>query len=271
LPESYQWLLVPVQSSPQAAVTWEAIKVSGTDPLAVRSSKRLRTDELLLLSFHATRLKMELDRVPLWRGNHVPIRQLIDDFARYPYLPRLRDPRVLLNAINDGVNSLVWERDGFAYAESFNETDGRYLGLRGGAMTPVADEHAPGLVVKSDIAQQQLDAERTVPKPNDSPGVPGITGSAPIVPGGVAPVVPLTGRPTRYHGSVALDATRLGRDAGKIAEEVIAHLSGLVGADVKVTLEIEATIPSGAPDSVVRTVTENGRTLRFSSQGFEKE
>lgn len=64
---------------------------------------------------------------------------------------------------------------------------------------------------------------------------------------------------------------RVGRDAGRIADEVIVHLTGLVGARVKITLEIEAEIPSGTPDNVVRTVTENGRALRFASQGFESE
>jgi hypothetical protein len=44
-----------------------------------------------------------------------------------------------------------------------------------------------------------------------------------------------------------------------------------VGSAVKVTLEIEADIPTGAPDQVVRTVTENCRTLKFTSQGFEAE
>jgi hypothetical protein len=78
-------------------------------------------------------------------------------------------------------------------------------------------------------------------------------------------------RPKRFHGTVDLDATRAGQDAGRIAEEVIAHLSGLVGAKVNVTLEIEATVPDGVPDSVVRTVTENSRTLNFSSHGFERE
>jgi hypothetical protein len=63
----------------------------------------------------------------------------------------------------------------------------------------------------------------------------------------------------------------VGRDASRIADEVVAHLAGLVGAKVQVTLEIEAEIPSGAPDNVVRTVTENSRTLKFTSQGFEKE
>ena len=40
---------------------------------------------------------------------------------------------------------------------------------------------------------------------------------------------------------------------------------------VKKTLEIAAQVPAGAPDEVVRTVTENSRTLKFTSQGFEKE
>ena len=52
---------------------------------------------------------------------------------------------------------------------------------------------------------------------------------------------------------------------------MISHLVGLVGSNVRITLEIEAEIPSGAPDNVVRTVTENSRTLKFTSQGFEKE
>lgn len=37
------------------------------------------------------------------------------------------------------------------------------------------------------------------------------------------------------------------------------------------SLEIEATISGGASETVVRTVTENCRTLTFESQGFEAE
>ena len=39
----------------------------------------------------------------------------------------------------------------------------------------------------------------------------------------------------------------------------------------QVTLEIEAGIPNGAPEQVVRTVTENSRTLKFEVSGFEEE
>lgn len=68
-----------------------------------------------------------------------------------------------------------------------------------------------------------------------------------------------------------LEAARAGRDASVIADEVIAHLAGLVGAKVTVTLEIEAEMPGGAPETVVRTVTENSRSLKFTSHGFETE
>ena len=63
----------------------------------------------------------------------------------------------------------------------------------------------------------------------------------------------------------------VGRKGRRHADEVISHLPGLIGAKVTVTLEIQAEVPEGAPDNVVRTVTENGRTLKFTSQGFEKE
>jgi hypothetical protein len=275
LPETYQWLLVPLQKTPQAAIEWQPMRLSGQDALAVRASKKLKSDELLITSFAATRLRMELDRVPLWRGDHVPIKQIVEDFARYLYLPRLKDSTVLLGAIRDGFALLTWAQDSFAYAESFDESAARFRGLRGGQIVPLADSDAPGLLVKGDIARKQIDAE-SVKTPVDGPSIgPTVERNGPGTPGPVAAppgtTAPAAAQPKRFHGTVTLDATRVGRDASRIADEVIAHLSGLVGATVTVTLEIEADIPSGAPDHVVRTVTENSRTLKFTNQGFEKE
>jgi hypothetical protein len=143
LPETYQWLLVPVQGTPQAMVEWQAIRLSGQDPLAVRSSKKLRSEELLLTAFAATRLRMALDRVPLWRGDHVAIKQLVEDFARYVYLLRIKEPGVLLQSIRDGRGLLTWSKDSFAFAEGYDEGAGRYRGLRGGQMVAVSldDRH----------------------------------------------------------------------------------------------------------------------------------
>jgi len=75
----------------------------------------------------------------------------------------------------------------------------------------------------------------------------------------------------RYHGSATLDPQRVGRDASRIAEEIFSHLAGQMGAEVTVTLEIQVKLPNGASDSLVRIVAENGRTLKFDSQGFERE
>jgi hypothetical protein len=274
LPEAYQWLLVPVQANPQAKVELQAFRLNGQDALAVRASKKLRNDELLLTGFAATRLKMELDRVPLWRGQHVAIKQVAEDFARYVYLPRLRNTGVLLDAVREGLRLLTWSQDSFAYADSFDEQAGRYRGLRCGQMVNVTEDDLSGLLVQAGPAKTQEDAETAA--------TPSRSGSAATVANGsgAATTGEATGstsrpagatRPKRFHGTVTLETARVGRDAGRIADEVVSHLSGLVGATVKVTLEIEAEIPQGVPENVVRTVTENGRTLKFNSQGFEAE
>ena len=183
LPETYQWLLVPVQATPQAALEWQAFRLSGQDALAVRASKKLRGDELLIARFAATRLRMELDRVPLWRGDNVSVKQLVEDFARYLYLPRLKDTHVLVASIQDGLSLLTWEQDSFAYAESYDEAAGRYRGLRGGTQITVSPDSMDGLLVKSEVALQQMDGEAD-PEPNPtSEGPPGQPPTPPSLPG----------------------------------------------------------------------------------------
>jgi len=103
LPETYQWLIVPEQANPQAAISWQAIRLSGSEALAVRASKKIRNDESLVMSLGSTVLRAHLDKVPLWRGEHVAVKQLVEDFARYLYLPRLAGPEVLIKSICDGV------------------------------------------------------------------------------------------------------------------------------------------------------------------------
>ena len=268
IPETYQWLLVPVQGRPDAPIEWSAIRLAGQDSLAARASKRLKGDELLVTAFAGTRLRMELDRVPLWRGDHVSVKQIVEDFARYIYLPRVGDTTVLLQAITSGIGLLTWEHDSFAFADSFDDEAKRYRGLRSGQVMVLAD--ASGLLVKPDVARRQMDAERPPAGPSGDTKVDGAEGKDPV-PEGDLPELPTARQLTRFHGTVTLDAARVGRDASLIADEVISHLSGLVDAKVAVTLEIEAEVPSGAPQNVVRTVTENSRTLNFTSQGFEKE
>ena len=270
LPESYQWLLVPGQKTPQSTLEWHAIRVGGTDPLAARASKKLRSEELLVPKLGGSVLQHLLEKIPLWRGDHVAVRQLAEDFARYPYLQRLADPGVLASAAAEGVGLLTWQTDGFAYADSYDEEAGRYRGLRGGQAVSIAVDD-PGLIVRADVASSQLEADRA------KAGQAGTGAAEP----GAGPDEEETGgsetepeakvRPRRFYGSASIDPLRAGTEVGRIAEEVISHLAGLKGAEVRLTLEIEARMPDGASEHVVRTVTENARTLKFSTQGFEEE
>ncbi len=286
LPETYQWLLVPGQGTPQSPVEWHALRLSGGDGLAVRACRKLRNDDRLTSVLGPAILRQHMDRVPLWRGDCVSIRQLVSDFATYLYLPRLTGPNVLVAAIAEGAVSLAWRSDAFAFAEGYDENAKRYIGLRGGAHVSVTPESG-ALLVKPSAAERQMEAEAkpvTPPaRPDDRPGGDGGTTvehqflPPKVVPGaggtdlGAPPKPPAPPKPRRFYGAVTLDATRVGRDAGKIAEEVISHLAGQVGAKVRVTLEIEAEIPGGADENLVRVVTENSSALKFVSQEFERE
>jgi len=274
-PEAYQWLLVPNQPDPKGPVAWEEIRQQGRDALAVRASKKLKNEEMLLAEFGGPRLRYELDRVPLWRGEHVGVKQLAEDFATYLYLPRLCDDSVLLEAIRDGLSRLTWQTETFAYADEWDEQSKKYVGLQTGQQVRVLID-GRSVLVKPDVAAAQMQADKQAagvgqPAAGKGNGTPvGSTGPmTELEADGKTTVAEQP--PRRFHGSAVLDATRAGRDAGRIAEEVIQHLAGLIGAKVEVTLEIHAEVPDGVPDGVIRTVTENCRTLKFKSYGFEKE
>jgi len=263
--ETYVWLLVPLQPDPQGTIEWQESRLQGQDALAMRAIKRLKNDENFITQFSPTRLRLELDRY-LWKETvHLNLKKLWEYFATYLYLPRLKDSQVLIRAVQEGVESTTWGEH-FAYSEGYDEEKKRYLGLKGGQLTSVMMD-SQSLIVKPEAAKRQLDAEREEP-------IIDIKGKPEEKEPGEKEPEKEEEKPAqlrRFHGSVKLDATRLGRDAGKIAEEIVQHLSAMVGANVEVSLEISAQIPDGAPDHVVRTVTENCSTLHFMTYGFEKE
>jgi hypothetical protein len=279
--EAYHWLLVPGQPDPKGEVTWTDLKLQGQDSLATRSAKKLKNEESLLVQMGGVRLRTELDRVPLWTGNHVSIKQLVEYMARYLYLPRLKDEQVLIAAMQEGIASLGWQTDTFAYAESWDEQKKRYLGLKAAqAGRIVVDDRS--LLVKPEVASAQFVAEEKAEVAITQSGTKGTTGNQTVGTSGAKPAsgmtpAAVTGQPSlvpkiaRFHGSVKVDPLRLGRDASRIAQEVVQHLTGLVGSKVEITIEIAADVADGASDKIVRDVTENCRTLKFTEFGFEEE
>jgi hypothetical protein len=275
IPEAYMWLLVPSEKKPgdqeAKGLEWTELKPTGQEALAVKASKRLKNDGLLITKWAGVPLRMELDRVPLWRGNHVSVKQLADDFARYLYLPRLRDSNVLVEAIAEGPSLISWKQDSFAYAEGWDEQNQRYRGLQAGQRVRVSVEG--GLVVQPETAAPQLAEEKRRAEeekdPRDGKGSKAEGEQEERRDGGRQPE-PEPPRARRFHGSVTLNPVRLSRDASDMANEIVQYLVKQPGAKVEVTLEIQAEIPNGAPDDLIRTVSENCRTLKFSTFDFEE-
>jgi hypothetical protein len=271
--ETFVWLLAPRLADPKSAeIEWEVTRVTGADAIPVRVSRKLRNEEGLVTEYAGTRLRLDLDRVPLWRGDHVGTQQLWSDYTNYLYLPRLRDRTVLIRAIENGIAQLGWVQDTFGYADAYDEGEKRYRGLVAGSHSTVLVDGS-SVVVKPKVAKAQLDID-TAP-PGEAPGGNEPEGDGPVSPpggdglDGNGPVEAPAALPTRFFGSVGVDATRLGRDAGQIADEIVSHLVGLVGADVEVTIEIAAKRDQGFAEDVTRTVNENARTLKFEQYGFE--
>src|SRR5690606_16288757 len=128
---TFTWLLVPKQEK-AGPLEWQEIRLQGADALAVRAAKRLRNDDLLVTVLAGTSLRLEMDKIPLWRGDHVRLQDLAEYFAQYLYLPRLKDTQVLIDAVADGLQLLTWNPETFAYADAYDEARGRYVGLKAG-------------------------------------------------------------------------------------------------------------------------------------------
>src|SRR5207247_1038609 len=123
------------------------VRLQGDEELPERAAKKLKSSALLVTEMGGVVLRGEMDKVPLWRGDHVGVKQLADDFARYLYLPRIKNTRVLLDAIAKGVNDTNWRQETFGYADDFDPASGQYRGLRGGSLPDVL-LNAQSLVVK---------------------------------------------------------------------------------------------------------------------------
>lgn len=267
---AYQWALVP-EGQP-VAIT--ATKVEGQGKsLAERVSKRLGSDGALTTQQAGAAIRHVLNTAakPLWASGHVSAGDLWRLYAAYAYMPRLRDRTVL----NVGLTAfpLLWEQDGFALAEGYDEEAQRYRGLvlpsDHTAVTSVTDST---LIVKPEVALAQRDTE-TAPAPEPAP-LPEYEGEK--TPSGprLQPPAPHSPSPTpgkkRFFGIKELNPDRYAMDFKKVTDEILTPLAATPGVQLKVTLEIEATTDTGFDQGKVRTVSENAKTLKFEQSGFEE-
>ncbi|MFM7601905.1 MAG: DUF499 domain-containing protein, partial [Pseudanabaena sp.] len=284
LKEAYQWALIPSQPDPQKGIVWQEVRLQGQESAIVKASRKLSHDNYFLTKYAAANMKLEALDPFLWRDtNHLEIKKLWSYLAQYLYLPKLRDEQVLLSAISEGVAGLLW-RENFAYADAFDDSQQRYVGLRGGESILLTN--STGLIVKPDIAQKQFEADEAKRKESathkqttdyqyttSSQGITNIVkdGSSSTAQSNLRSENLLPPQPKRFYGSIKLNPLRCQRDMEQVTKEVLEHLMSLANAEVEITLDIQVRSQEGISDTVIRTVTENCRTLKFDSQSFEQD
>ncbi|HEX6393107.1 MAG TPA: DUF499 domain-containing protein [Acidimicrobiales bacterium] len=269
LAETFHWALIPHQPDPTGPIEWDTTKTDGPLGPAARASRKLINDGSLNVAYATELLRGLLGEggplATVWDNGHVSVNEVWDAFARYPYLPRLRDINVLTRTVAQGPASITWEQHGFAVAEAFDDKNSRFVGLVTGAAT----DHVTGttLIVRPDLAAAQLAREAVVT---------GATSSGTVGPDPRPSTEQLVPEPAdeklrRFYAIAHLDSERYQRDFSKIAQEIVTNLAAHLGTALDISVEIRATNDDGFPDNVIRTVNENATTLKLDQFGFEKD
>lgn len=285
--EAYCWLLVPYidRELDIKTIIWDRINIKGgTDSIVAKAARKMQENESLITTWAPAWLKMELDHL-LWKeANDINVKKLWEDLCTYCYLPRLANYSVLEATIRKGVN----EKNYFALADG--KADDRYFGLSYDQYVGAVDKSA--YLVKLVAALQQIEAdrrekERQEQERKQQQQTDGRTGQGGYSDsdeeggntGGVAdqlddkpPVTPVAPQPknTHFFMSAKLDNTRINRDVQRLVEEVISHLTNADGVQVEIALEVTADASNEFEVPLIRTVTENCRTLKVDQYGFDE-
>ncbi|HEY5230228.1 MAG TPA: hypothetical protein VIJ11_04935, partial [Galbitalea sp.] len=257
-----------------APITLTEIRVEGGASAAEALSRKLEAEGKLVPIFGGVNLRLELDRKVLWRDrDHIPLRELTEDIARYPYLTRLKDESVLANSVRDGLGKTTWEVETFAYADAYDETTRAYLGLAAGGNAAAAHvDLVRGLLVKPDVAAAQFararaavdgGADKSPASQDDSEG--GCAGAG----GGIGGGAPATVRPHRFYQRVTItDATLLPRVVNKLANDIVALLAAK-GARMDIAIDVSAELATGIDQPLEERLRANSSAHEFPAPEFD--
>ncbi|WP_218957898.1 hypothetical protein [Enorma shizhengliae] len=221
--------------------------------------RKLQADEALVAQWSPMLLKMTLDRW-LWKEKDaIQVKQLWTQLCSYCYLPRLASFSVLERTIREGSAS------GEFFAVASGVEGDRYINLTLGSER--LGIHDADWLVKPPVAREQLERERNPSQGEDvvlTPPVlkPGTDTSSSNGNGGGMrpPIAPAERRPVEFIMDKPLDSVRVNRDVPEVIDEIVSHFER-EGARVELILHVEAHSDDGFDVPLVRTITENCRTL----------
>lgn len=278
--EAYRWILVPHQDPGRAEIELEAILMNGDGTLADRVTKKARAGEFVVERFSPSLLRMQINRLGLWKGeSHVAVDTMASYFSQYVYMPKVTDPRVVIDCLWQLGEVLHIELDGFAYADAYE--GGRYVGL---TIKQPTDIRSSGLLVDPQVARAQINADAANLKATATDATPGtgtsdvadtsdttitkIGSGKPAATGSEVTTVAAT--PTRFHATKELTSARVVRDASGIYEEIIAPFVS-AGVDIKVTLDIESDQLNKLTSDQRTAIKENLKTLGFGTDDWSMD
>jgi hypothetical protein len=170
---------------------------------------------------------------------------------------------------------------GTAHGESDGKFDGFGLGDDSVQLTDtlLLIEPSAALAYEAKLAAQAADKAAELAQKATGAGATGhaagqvplpivtpVTTGAPVVTGAPTPV---QAKAKAYHGTADVNAAMAKMRLAQLAEEIVAVLVSDPNASVKVTLEISADFPNGAPEHVKRAVSENGKSLGLKASDWE--
>jgi predicted AAA+ superfamily ATPase len=270
--DTYTWTLVPDQPDGGKPAVMSAIRTdSASAGLVERVSERL-IREGKLAERHAPQnirfvLREKLSGV--WeRKGSISVGELWALYARYSYMPRLRDRSVLVTGIREVLGVRAWENDGFALATSVN---GEFKGLAVPGTGDVFGEITDGaLLVVPELAlrqrsRQEAEAGTTEASAAEATGTT-VTLDAASGAGTTAPFG--NNEVSRFFGLLRISGERYGKAFKDVQLEILPHLDD-PDTELEITVEIKARRDGGFSDEKQRIVKENAQVLKFKQAEFE--
>ena len=147
--------------------------------------------------------------------------------------------------------------------------DEKYLGfIFGGSASVILDESS--LLISRDQAVAYQESLMVVSKPIADP----VGGGEVIAPPDdtgviIEPSVINTVTKKQFYGSINLDPIKAKMDFANIVDEVVQQFTAKLGVEVRISVEIQATLATGFDEALQRSVKENCNVLKFGNAEFE--
>ena len=307
---AYTRVIYPEQPDPTVPfeIVGEKVPDSGAASLAARVSDKLKREEIIITEFSAEILAMTLnDQLGSWweQQQSASVGALWQFFTRHIYMPRLIRRDILDRAVKYAVTAILVGNERFGIATGQNLETGRFVGLILPPTSEVEDIAVTDstMLVQWEVASAQFQADQAKLAAEQAERVDGQVGADAAggeeVAGGVGPGDGVTRHVgtiyasahnvdgsaktlraahvesaaeatlIRYFGNVKINPDRYSNNIGQVVREIIDYLDGS-GAELEITLDIQAVKPSGFNDAEIRTISENARVLKFDQTGFEE-